>query len=249
MTDIKSKYVNLLALQAPQASQALLAAALGEAAQTLRSVPGVAQAIVSGAVSEFAAGRDLGEYTPSHTLVSELASADVLDTAEWKDARAALHRALAAIAGPVRVHIDKSFYEMHPGKRMQGVLAERAPRTLFLIVQRVDADKDAEYNYWFDVDDGSAAKYGGPVVGHLEERVSHPGFIRGTRFKALGTSHPAAEDDPGYLTIYELESPAALQSDSYRGMMAATVATGDAARPTLRLFKMPVRHAFVELAQ
>jgi hypothetical protein len=71
-------------------------------------------------------------------------------------------------------------------------------RGLLLVMMEIDPDYEAEFNRWFDEE-------------HLPERLSCPGFESGRRYRAV-------EGESRYLALYELESPAVLESAAYRAM-------------------------------
>ncbi len=134
-----------------------------------------------------------------------------------------------------------SFVERNPGQRRGRFLSEASPRTIFLIGQDVFPDKDAAYNHWFDVDDGSRD----PPISHYDERLSHPGFMRGTRMRNAGNGAPQASARtalPNYLTLYEVAAPSALQSREYTTAPQNKRSAGGGG-----MFDLLIRHTFVEL--
>lgn len=69
---------------------------------------------------------------------------------------------------------------------------------LLMAMMTPPADLEGEFNAWYDTE-------------HVPERLSAPGF--------LGARRWVANDAPaGYLALYDLESPAALQSPEYLSM-------------------------------
>jgi hypothetical protein len=76
----------------------------------------------------------------------------------------------------------------------------REPGGLLLVMMEIDPEAEEEFNRWFDEE-------------HLPERLSCPGFLSGRRYRAV-------EGEPRYLALYELESPAVLESEAYRAMAA-----------------------------
>src|SRR5882762_6209676 len=60
----------------------------------------------------------------------------------------------------------------------------------------VPADKEAEFNRWYNEE-------------HLAERLAIPGFLNGARYEAV-------KGGPKHLAVYELESPAVLESAAYK---------------------------------
>jgi hypothetical protein len=69
-------------------------------------------------------------------------------------------------------------------------------RGLLLVMIDIDPAYEADFNRWYREE-------------HYPERMACPGFLSGKRFVAL-------EGEPKYLAIYELESPAVLESPEYR---------------------------------
>ncbi len=216
------------------------------AAHQLDNTPGVVRVLVTEADGSLAAGRALGEFTPSHLVFIEIESPKVNLTKAWTAWEAALAQGMAALGHEVKTYVDHTFTELYPQNRQGKLLSEPSPRTAFVILQEVKPEVEAEYNHWFDVDDGSAGPGGAPIS-HLAERVSYPGFLRGTRFKvAANHDQPAKHTliNPNYLTVYELTHADALQSEAYTATMknAGMGAKGSAGR----LFRLVVRHAFLE---
>jgi hypothetical protein len=69
----------------------------------------------------------------------------------------------------------------------------------------VPADRDAEYHKWYDEE-------------HLYDVVSKPGVLGGRRFARVEGIPYAADTEYGYITIYQLDSPAALETPIYKTM-------------------------------
>jgi hypothetical protein len=69
------------------------------------------------------------------------------------------------------------------------------PRGLLLFMTDVDPALEDEFNRWYEEE-------------HLPERRAMPGFLSARRFRAI-------EGGPKYLALYDLESPAVLQSPPY----------------------------------
>lgn len=69
-------------------------------------------------------------------------------------------------------------------------------RGLLLAMMDVEPAFEDEFNRWYNEE-------------HFPERMACPGFIGGRRFAAV-------EGAPKYLALYDLESPAVLQSEPYR---------------------------------
>jgi len=133
------------------------------------------------------------------------------------------------------------FSEFNADQRVGAFLSEPSPRTIFVIGQVVVAEKEDEYNYWFDVDDRKAPA-GQPRVSHYHERLAYPGFIRATRLKRIRSRAQAdlENNQPNYVTLYEVDSPRALQSDEY---VAASKRPSDG----LGLFSLVIRRTYLEI--
>ena len=69
------------------------------------------------------------------------------------------------------------------------------PCGLLLFMTDVDPALGDEFPCWYEEE-------------HLVERMAIPGFITTRRFRAI-------EGGPKYLALYDLESPAVLQSEPY----------------------------------
>ncbi len=67
---------------------------------------------------------------------------------------------------------------------------------LLLVMMDIDPEHEEDFNRWYAQE-------------HVPERLAIPGFISARRFRAV-------EGAPKYLALYEIESPAVLDSDSYR---------------------------------
>jgi hypothetical protein len=70
---------------------------------------------------------------------------------------------------------------------------------LLLVAADIDPENEVDFNRWYDEE-------------HIAERLTCPGFVRARRFTAL-------EGGPKYLALYELESPAALETDFYKNLV------------------------------
>jgi hypothetical protein len=66
---------------------------------------------------------------------------------------------------------------------------------LLLFMTDIDPALEDEFNRWYEEE-------------HLPERQTMPGFLSARRFRAV-------EGGPKYLALYDLESPAVLQSAPY----------------------------------
>src|SRR5262249_50406494 len=64
----------------------------------------------------------------------------------------------------------------------------------------IPADKEADFNRWYNEE-------------HLAERMSVPGFLNAARYEAV-------KGGPKHLAVYELESPAVLESPGYKEVQA-----------------------------
>lgn len=71
---------------------------------------------------------------------------------------------------------------------------------LLMVWADVPADKEKEFNQWYNEE-------------HLAERLAIPGFLSGARYEAVKGS-------PKHLAYYELESPAVLESEAYKRVLA-----------------------------
>jgi len=71
---------------------------------------------------------------------------------------------------------------------------------LLMVWTDVPADKEAEFNQWYNEE-------------HLKERLGVPGFLSGARYEAV-------KGGPTPLAVYELESPAVLESPAYKKVQA-----------------------------
>src|SRR5256712_13060041 len=71
---------------------------------------------------------------------------------------------------------------------------------LLMVWTDVPADKEADFNRWYNEE-------------HLAERLAIPGFLSAARYEAV-------KGGPKHLAIYELESPAVLESAPYKRVSA-----------------------------
>src|SRR3989442_5929906 len=67
---------------------------------------------------------------------------------------------------------------------------------LMMVWADIPADKEKDFDRWYNEE-------------HLAERLSLPGFLSGARYEAV-------KGGPKHLSVYELESVAALESDAYK---------------------------------
>ena len=79
-------------------------------------------------------------------------------------------------------------------------------RGLLLVTMEVEEEYEAELNDWYDEE-------------HLPERLSCPGFLSARRYRLAEGSSPGQSR---YLAIYELESPAVLESPAYQALVPPT---------------------------
>ena len=85
------------------------------------------------------------------------------------------------------------------------------PDTKFIHVvgHDVPSDKEDEFNAWYNTE-------------HVPGILQVPGFVAARRFKSVGTQLPPAaggfSSSPKYLTIYDLESTDAYQTDEFAAM-------------------------------
>ena len=75
-------------------------------------------------------------------------------------------------------------------------MAAKKGTGLLMVWADVPADKEAEFNRWYNEE-------------HLGERLAIPGFLNGARYEAV-------KGGPKHLAVYELESPAVLDSATYK---------------------------------
>jgi hypothetical protein len=83
-------------------------------------------------------------------------------------------------------------------------MANRRGTGLLMVWADVPADKETEFNRWYNEE-------------HLAERLAIPGFLSGARYEAF-------KGGPRHLAVYELESPAVLQSAAYKKVSENTTA-------------------------
>lgn len=79
-------------------------------------------------------------------------------------------------------------------------MAQYKGTALLMVWSEVPADQEADFNRWYNEE-------------HLAERLSAPGFLSAARYEAV-------KGGPKHLACYELDSPAALTSDVYKGHVA-----------------------------
>ena len=75
-------------------------------------------------------------------------------------------------------------------------MAAKKGTGLLMVWADVPADKEAEFNRWYNEE-------------HLAERLAIPGFLNGARYESV-------KGGPKHLAVYELESPAVLESATYK---------------------------------
>jgi len=98
---------------------------------------------------------------------------------------------------------------------------------LLLVAIDVDPRDEVELNRWYDDE-------------HIAERMAIPGFLRARRFVAV-------EGAPKYLALYDVDSPAVLDSAAYRhaagpGATALTRRMQALFRPMIRNVYVQIRH-------
>jgi hypothetical protein len=71
---------------------------------------------------------------------------------------------------------------------------------LLMVWADVPSNKEKEYNRWYNEE-------------HLAERLAVPGFLSAARYEAV-------KGGPRHLAVYELESPAVLESEAYQRVQA-----------------------------
>jgi hypothetical protein len=71
---------------------------------------------------------------------------------------------------------------------------------LLMVWADVPAAQEAEFNRWYNEE-------------HLAERLAVPGFLSGARYEAV-------KGGPKHLAVYELESPAVMESPAYKTVQA-----------------------------
>ena len=79
-------------------------------------------------------------------------------------------------------------------------MANQKGSGLLMVWADVPSDKEKEFNRWYNEE-------------HLAERLSVPGFLGAARYEAV-------KGGPKHLAVYELESPAVLDSDAYKRLQA-----------------------------
>jgi hypothetical protein len=75
-------------------------------------------------------------------------------------------------------------------------MAKKRGTGLLMVWADVPADKEPDFNRWYNEE-------------HLAERLAVPGFLSGARYEAV-------KGGPKHLAVYELESPAVLESAAYK---------------------------------
>ena len=79
-------------------------------------------------------------------------------------------------------------------------MAAKKGSGLLMVWTDVPADKEPDFNRWYNEE-------------HLKERLAVPGFLSGARYEAV-------KGGPKHLAVYELESPAVLESAPYKKVQA-----------------------------
>jgi hypothetical protein len=75
-------------------------------------------------------------------------------------------------------------------------MAAKKGTGLLMVWADVPADKEADFNRWYNEE-------------HLAERLAVPGFLSAARYEAV-------KGGPKHLAVYEVESPAVLESAAYK---------------------------------
>ncbi|MCO5065257.1 MAG: hypothetical protein M9924_12710 [Rhizobiaceae bacterium] len=96
-------------------------------------------------------------------------------------------------------------------------------RGLLLVMIEIDPAYEDDFNRWYREE-------------HYPERMACPGFLSGKRYLAT-------EGEPKYLAIYELESPAVLESEDYKKIAGPSEWT----RRLEPHFVKRVRNVYVEI--
>src|SRR5437773_10807501 len=78
--------------------------------------------------------------------------------------------------------------------RKEPPMAAKKGTGLLMVWADVPADKEGEFNRWYNEE-------------HLAERLAIPGFLNGACYEAV-------KGGPKHLTVYDLESPAILESQA-----------------------------------
>jgi hypothetical protein len=94
---------------------------------------------------------------------------------------------------------------------------------LLLVMIEIDPAFEDEFNRWYREE-------------HYPERMACPGFLSGRRFLAV-------EGEPKYLAIYDLDSPAVLESEEYKKIAGPS----EWAERLLPHFVKRVRNVYVEI--
>ncbi|HEY2995937.1 MAG TPA: hypothetical protein VGM22_24230 [Methylomirabilota bacterium] len=79
-------------------------------------------------------------------------------------------------------------------------MANQKGSGLLMVWADVPADKEPDFNRWYNEE-------------HLAERLAIPGFLSGARYEAV-------KGGPKHLAVYELESPAVMESPAYKKVQA-----------------------------
>jgi hypothetical protein len=239
MTSPDGKLIYLVLDDAPGARAEAYERARDAALAELRASSAVVRTLAFRGAAEPPGGVRTSDQEPSHMTLVELSAAGPL----FDGSIAGAFARTAGLATPV---LRRGFHEMDPAQRDGPFLPDGAERSVFLIVQDVPPEGESAYNYWFDVDDGSRPA-GGPMS-HLQERLRFPGFVRATRLRAVPFAADGAEAGAvlrsNYITLFELDSVEALQSDAY----VASSRPSPGRAPVKRPFRLRVRHGYAEQA-
>jgi hypothetical protein len=207
-----------------------------ELAHRVAAMPWFSNCLRLRGVDALPGGKAKGEFYPRFFTLLVLDGDQVPDDGE-------LAKVVGTPSGSIAQRLfARAFVEINVGRRRGRFLSEPQPRSLFIIGQKVYLGREADYNHWFDVDDGSRE----PPISHYDERLSYPGFVRGTRMslrKRGQNDARAAQLAPNYLTIYEVESPDALQTAAYTHAPQNRKSAGGGG-----MFRLLIRHTYLEIA-
>jgi hypothetical protein len=102
-------------------------------------------------------------------------------------------------------------------------MANRKGSGLLMVWADVPSDKEKDFNRWYNEE-------------HLAERLAVPGFLSAARYEAV-------KGAPKHLAMYELESPAVLETDAYKRLNAQPTEWTKRAVPVNERMRNHMRHA------
>ena len=102
-------------------------------------------------------------------------------------------------------------------------MSQSEGRALFVVTIEIDPVHENEFNRWYDEE-------------HFPERVGCPGFLTARRFRS-------ADGAPKFLALYDLESPAALETPEYRALSEPSEWT----RRIRTFYRSFVREVYVDI--